>query len=81
MTPDQRFKGGIFSANQKGFEQLCVCQPIRFLQEGHSAKMADDSAHGRSCHTEHLDAWLSVASNIVAQKWHFDAFIFRRLWR
>src|SRR5450759_1054406 len=53
MTPDQRFERSIFLANQKGFEQLCVCQPIRFLQKGHTAKMTDYSAHGRVCHAEY----------------------------
>jgi hypothetical protein len=61
MTPDQRFKSSIFLANQKGFEQLWVRQPISFLQKGYTAKIADDPAHWRSCHTEYPGAWVSLA--------------------
>jgi hypothetical protein len=64
MTPDQCFKSCIFLADQKGIEQLRVCQPIRLLQKGRAAKMPDDSAHWRGCHTRHPGAYPSLASLI-----------------
>jgi hypothetical protein len=77
MTPDQRFKRCVFSMKQEGFEQLCVCQPIRFLQKGHLPQVTDESAHGRGCHAEYSGAYPSFATNILPGGWRFPTIIFQ----
>jgi hypothetical protein len=77
MTPDQGFKGNFFSTNQEEFEQLCVFQAIIVLQNGHAAKMFDDSAHGRGCHTDILDALESFSTNILPAPCCFRSIILR----